>query len=417
MDVQTKWTHRFGLDTDPISYETCYSPEFFAKEKEKIFKKSWIKVGRVSDIPRVGDYFVKDVPSCDTSIIVVRGRDNQIRAFHNMCPHRGNKVAAHISKDYLKDYQDNAKNFVCTFHGWSFGLDGKLSHIPDEGSFFNLDKSKCGLAPVAVDTWLGIVFINVDPNPKESLKDSLGELYDGLAGYPIDKMVKIATMRTVLNCNWKIFLDAFQEAYHVLELHRRSAPEAFFAETNPLGHLNAIRVYGKHHTLSAWGNPSQKPTPATVLEAKYQMMATYAPTAGERFEGAQKGDKWASFPPLVNADRRDDWAFDIHTIFPHMNFYTAPGWAVLSTYEPLDVDKTINNAEMYVFEPESVASYIGFEHTKAMVYDVGLEDLSTVERIQSMLKSGAFSHMIVSDQETAVRHLHRVIETIVNSED
>jgi phenylpropionate dioxygenase-like ring-hydroxylating dioxygenase large terminal subunit len=80
------------LGTGPIPIEPCVSPAYFAQEREKIFTQFWLNVGRLEQIPQPGDYFVKDLPVCHTSVLVVRGRDGRVRAFHNMCLHRGNKV-------------------------------------------------------------------------------------------------------------------------------------------------------------------------------------------------------------------------------------------------------------------------------------------------------------------------------------
>ncbi|NNL86476.1 MAG: Rieske 2Fe-2S domain-containing protein, partial [Myxococcales bacterium] len=88
-----RWTKKYPhVGTGPVSTEPCISPEFFELERERVFKRCWLNVGRVGDIPNPGDYFVQDVAVCNTSIVVVRGRDGEVRAFHNVCSHRGNKV-------------------------------------------------------------------------------------------------------------------------------------------------------------------------------------------------------------------------------------------------------------------------------------------------------------------------------------
>jgi len=103
-----------------------FTAEYHQLEKERVFKKSWLRVGNEELIPNVGDYFVKELESCDTSVIVVRGRDKRIRAFHNNCSHRNNRIA------YLSE--GNTNGFKCRFHSWAYGLDGKLMAIPDRAS-------------------------------------------------------------------------------------------------------------------------------------------------------------------------------------------------------------------------------------------------------------------------------------------
>ena len=121
------------LGTKPIPIEPCISQDYFELERERIFQKAWVNVGRIEQISKVGDFFVKELPVCDTSLVITRDRTESIRAFHNMCSHRGNKI--------LWDEDGTCQNFTCKFHGWSYGLDGQLKFVPDEESFFDLKKN------------------------------------------------------------------------------------------------------------------------------------------------------------------------------------------------------------------------------------------------------------------------------------
>ncbi len=90
--AEGSWTEHFGLGTEPISYEDSISPEFYELEREAVFKRAWLNVGRIEQVPRTGSYFTKELAVARTSIVVVRGKDGEIRAFHNICRHRGNKL-------------------------------------------------------------------------------------------------------------------------------------------------------------------------------------------------------------------------------------------------------------------------------------------------------------------------------------
>ncbi len=119
----TVWHEAYPeLGTGPIPIEPCVSAEYFELERERIYKRTWLNVGRVEHIPRPGAYFVKDLPVCDTSVILTRGRDAALQAFHNMCSHRGNKI--------VWDRRGSCQNFTCKFHGWSYGLNGSLNFWP-----------------------------------------------------------------------------------------------------------------------------------------------------------------------------------------------------------------------------------------------------------------------------------------------
>jgi phenylpropionate dioxygenase-like ring-hydroxylating dioxygenase large terminal subunit len=119
---ERKWHDLYpDLGTGPVPIEPYISRAYFEREKALIFRKVWLNVGRVEQIPKPGDYLVKELAVCNTSVLIVRGKDGVVRAFHNMCTHRGNKLAPEASGNC-------AGLFTCKFHGWAFGLDGSLRH-------------------------------------------------------------------------------------------------------------------------------------------------------------------------------------------------------------------------------------------------------------------------------------------------
>src|ERR1700741_714464 len=118
-----KW-HDFypELGTGPVSTDRYVSRAYFEKEQERIFPKVWLNIGRIEQIPHLGDYFVKDLAVCKTSILVVRGRDGKIRASQNRWAHRGNKL--------VWENAGTCKGFFpCRFHGWAYAHDGSLKHV------------------------------------------------------------------------------------------------------------------------------------------------------------------------------------------------------------------------------------------------------------------------------------------------
>jgi phenylpropionate dioxygenase-like ring-hydroxylating dioxygenase large terminal subunit len=178
-----------------------------ALEREKIFKRVWLKVGRVEEIPNPRDYKVKRLEFAKTSVILTRGEDGQIRGFHNICSHCGNKIVWADDTCGLCG-TTRGKSFACHFHGWVYSLNGQLVGVPQEELFFGLDKRHNGLPRIATDTWEGFIFINLDPAPKQSLKDFIGEHADRLGGFPFAAMTAVYEYYTILNCNWKIAWDA-----------------------------------------------------------------------------------------------------------------------------------------------------------------------------------------------------------------
>lgn len=395
MSELTRVSNQYGdLGGAPLPVEPYTSETRFKDEKEKIFKKSWLSVAHISDLPNPGDYITRDIAVLDTSILIVRGKDGGLKAFHNVCQHRGHRVA-------LERKGHSLGAFTCLFHAWSYGLDGSLRGVPDEKSFPRLEKRALGLKPVHVDQWKGFIFINVDANPSQSLKESMGELYDQFENYDCEKWAPIAEMKAELNSNWKLVIDAFMESYHVVSLHRNSAPKVFSSKENPYSHLNGVRLFKKHRGISIYGNPVQAATPAASINAKYASSAVYV-------TASKKDDE--VLPVGVNPDRRADWAFDEYLIHPNFGFYTSYGWSLGVRYWPVSAAKSVYEVTLYASEPVKPSQRIAIEQTVAHLFDVVLEDLSTVERTQDVLASGAIDAFQISDMEVAIRHGAKVIE-------
>ena len=221
--AEGSWTaHYPELGTGPVSYEDSISPEFYELEREAIFKRAWLNVGRVEQLPRNGSYFTKEIAVASTSLIVVRGMDGEIRAFHNICRHRGNKLV--WADDPSAETKGSCRQFVCKYHGWTYGLDGSCSFVQQEREFFDLDKSDYGLVPVHCDVWSGFIFVTFEREPRQTLVEFLGPMVRALEGYPFHLQTERFYYRSEVSGNWKLFMDAFQEFYHAPVLHGKQSP-------------------------------------------------------------------------------------------------------------------------------------------------------------------------------------------------
>ena len=118
------------------------------------------------------------------------------------------------------------RQFVCKYHGWRYGLDGALTFIQQESEFFDVDKDAYGLAPVHCDVWNGFIFVNLDREPRQSLREFLGPMITALDDYPFGTLTEHYDFEAHNNSNWKLFADAFQEYYHVPSLHPQQIPPA-----------------------------------------------------------------------------------------------------------------------------------------------------------------------------------------------
>ncbi|MGB8388816.1 aromatic ring-hydroxylating oxygenase subunit alpha, partial [Mycobacterium sp.] len=221
--AEGSWTEHYPeLGTGPISFRDSTSAEFYELEREAIFKRTWLNVGRIEDLARAGSYLTKEIEVAHASIIVVKGKDGVIRAFHNICRHRGNKL---VWNDFPHEETKGAcRQFTCKYHGWRYDLDGALIFVQQEAEFFDVDKSAYGLRPVHCDVWNGFIFINLADEPPQGLREFLGPMITGLDDYPFDKLTERYDFIAQNNSNWKIFADAFQEYYHVPALHPQQVP-------------------------------------------------------------------------------------------------------------------------------------------------------------------------------------------------
>lgn len=389
----TRLTEGFsGPSSGPLPIGEFFSPEYFALEKERIFKKSWLRVGLESQVSAVGDYFVKELEVCDTSVVVVRGRDKRIRAFHNVCSHRTNRVAYAPS--------GNVPGFTCRFHSWSYGLDGSLVTVPEEQHFPGLCKADHGLTEIACDTWEGFIFVNVDPQPAQTLREYLGEeIYGGFEGF-FPQFELIGHFSAVVPANWKIVLDAFVESYHFSTVHAASAGDVVVSRDNPNGRVDAVRLYQQHRIISATTNIRHTPTFAETLARKYSGNATLAPDLARQGQGN---------PPQINPLQLQDWLTDILIIFPMCNLQPLHGFFVTQDYWPLSHDSTRWDFMVHMRPPQNAAEEVAAEYNRAFLRDVVREDLPNLAMIQSNLRSGAKTHQQIGEMEVMVRHAYRVV--------
>jgi len=405
------------LGTAPIPIQPYIDPAYYELEKKYVFKKTWIQVGRVEEIAEVGEYFVRDLAACNASVIVVHDKSGKICAFHNVCSHRLNKVTTETC--------GKAKKFFCKFHGWAYDTNGALTGVPDEDRFDNLDKSKLGLTPVHVDTWNGFIFVNVDPNPSMTLAEFLNPMFGGLDGYPFHQFTSCFSWQTVVNCNWKIAIDAFQELYHVAFVHGLSIANAL--QKDEKGNLNPLDgLCGEYHRRltiagnpkSVYGNPNAiaGETPAMEVDTSGRGISARAIAAAalKLGQGGTKIDLSANkMPGGMNWTQDPNWAFDINVIYPDFYLSMRPTYYQAYNFRPISHDKTLFDARVYYPEAATAGGRFYQEYMKVALRDVLLEDLSTLEDTQAAAETGAKSEMVIQDSEIMIRHQYTVVDRMI----
>lgn len=192
-----------------LTREYYVSPEIFEKEVQRIFFKQWIYVGHVSQIPNAGDYFLHSF--ANESLIIVRESAETIRAHFNVCRHRGSQLA--------KADNGNVKLIVCPYHQWSYELDGRLRRAPMMPDGDCIDYGRLHLNPAAVEVWAGLIFVHLDPQPRQTLQEAVGLPPEGLLKLEPENIKEIRRDRLVISANWKTLLENYLECYHCAASH------------------------------------------------------------------------------------------------------------------------------------------------------------------------------------------------------
>ena len=175
-------------------------------ERRHLWTGSWLLAGVESDVAASGDYLLFE--QLGRSVIVVRGKDGAVRAFHNVCRHRASALVSNA--------KGRAAKIVCPYHAWTYNLDGSLAGVPDARDFACLDKSQRGLLPVTCSVWRGLIFINFDPDARP-LSEFTAALDVFTSGFQLEGLVVQDFVD--MDCNWKLAYHNFIESYHVNSVH------------------------------------------------------------------------------------------------------------------------------------------------------------------------------------------------------
>lgn len=395
MNKMHRWHSKYPeLGTGPIAVDAYTSQEQYDAEIEKIFRRTWLCVGLEGEILNRGDYKVKRIECLNTSVILIRGKDDVVRAFHNVCSHRCNAV---VTETGLETFGRNkACVLTCRFHGWVFGADGTLLSVPQEENFYDdFDKSNNSLTAVHCETWSGFIFINVSDNPQQTLHDFLGEYRQHFKGYPFNEMGYEYSFTTELNCNWKVAHDAFTEAYHVNTIHAGSFPNVFSGE------LEDVKLMGPHRTSAVYLSKNGRPT----------AMSTLANSLAKGSLVANHGE--SMLPPTINPERRTDFSFELSVMFPNtLVIATESIWFTLQFW-PVEQNKTLWESRYYVQKPQTYSELWALEYSIVIQRNAWLEDTATMEATQRAMESGAKKWQNLQDHEILIRHATHVVNQFV----
>ncbi|MBH0779731.1 aromatic ring-hydroxylating oxygenase subunit alpha [Nocardia bovistercoris] len=399
--AEGSWTQHYpDLGTAPMSYEDSITPEFFELEREAIFKRAWLNVGRIEQLPRTGSYFTKEIHAAHTSVIVVRDRDGSVRAFHNICRHRGNKL---VWDEFPRaETSGTCRQFTCKYHGWRYGLDGGLTFVQQEEEFFDLDKASLGLVSVACEVWSGFIFVNLDREPRQSLTEFLGPMITDLDGYPFGELTERYSYRSEVGANWKLYMDAFQEFYHAPILHGKQTPDNFSIAAQQAGfEAPHYRLEGPHRLVSTSG--------VVTWELDPTMRKPMEDITRSGLFGPWDVPDLGPMPKGLNPAGCDPWGLDSFQLWPNFVILIwSGGWYLTYHYWPTSHNSHIFEGNLYFPPARTPRDRVAHEMAAVTFKEYGLQDSSTLEATQLMLESRAVTTFPLNDQEILLRHLHKV---------
>jgi nitrite reductase/ring-hydroxylating ferredoxin subunit len=393
------WTEHHDLGTGPISFADCVSPEFYERECTAIFERAWLNVGLTQDLPRNGSYFTRDIAIAGASLLVVRGLDGEVRAFHNVCRHRGNKLV--WTDDPRQDVSGTCRQFTCKYHGWRYDLAGGLTYVQQEAEFFDLDKATRGLAPVHCEVWNGFIFVNLAPEPRQTLTEFLGPMIGALDGYPFERLTERYDFAADNNSNWKLFADAFQEYYHVPALHPQQVP---IAVRNPEAGFTCAHFQcdGPHRVVSTAGPRRWDLDPA------YMYPVERATRSG--LVGPWEAPDLGPLPAGVNPGGVEPWGISNFQIFPNLEVLIySSGWYLLYRYWPTSPGTHRFEGTLAFSPARTPRERIEHEVAAVVFKEFALQDAGMLGGTQAALETGVLDEFPLSDQEVLVRHFHQVV--------
>lgn len=344
--------------------------DVYQREMQTTFRDYPLVVGHASHVKEVGSYMLSDWDRIP--FVVVRDKEGQLRAFLNICRHRGARI--------VSGKEDKLKAFVCPFHGWVYGLDGKLKGVTKPYAFPNLDFCKYNLHELPVREHHGLIWIHPTPGKDLALDAYLGELGDDLKHFDIENLVSHKKSILVRKANWKLLIKTYLEGYHVPFLHKETLSKSF---------RKAVLSYD-------------------LIKQHIRLIA-----ARSNIQDAHN-------------ERPEEWnilkyASVYYVVFPNTFFIMHPDYVSLNAFYPIGPDETIWVHEMlykeenFIGEEGKEALDKRFYFTNDVVFDT--EDFKVAEDIQATLRTGGNEYHTLGLEEGLLAIFQRNIdESIACSE-
>ena len=346
-------------------------PEFFDIEMARVIRPSWQIVCHLSDIRSPGDWRTLDC--LGDSVVVVRGSDGEVRAFHNVCRHRGSRI--------VSGEGGGARRLTCPYHAWTYGLDGRLIGVPHREDYPGLDPAALGLKPVELEIWRGFVFVRLESGGGPSVAEMIAPFDSEIAPYRFEQLEAIG--RVTLRprpVNWKTIADNYSDGLHI-----------------PIAHPGLTRLFGRGYAIEAdahvdrmSGDLIERDSTA-LSERAYQR---FLPEADHLPESHRR--RWLYFKLWPNL------AFDIY-----------PDQVDFMQFLPVSPTETLIREIAYALpdgrREMKAARYLNWRINRR----VNAEDTALIAGVQQGMASSAYEPGPLGESEVCLRSFARKLRRII----
>jgi phenylpropionate dioxygenase-like ring-hydroxylating dioxygenase large terminal subunit len=345
--------------------------DFLEAEKQQVFAASWQVICHLNDIPNPGDYHTLDF--LGEPIVAVRGRDCGVKAFFNVCRHRGARLLD-------AGFGHCAGRIVCPYHAWTYDLDGTLSAVPHRKEFVDFSLAQFGLKPLETEVYKGFIFVRLMPG-QPSVADMLAPYQNELACYRLEELKPMGrvTLR-VRHVNWKNVTDNYSDAMHIA-----------------VAHPGLSRLFGQSYGVEAqlwvdkmWGQLRDAPS-SQLSERMYQSVLPKSPHLPE--------------------DRQRLWTY--FKLWPNVAFDIYPDQVDFMQIMPISPTESLVREIAYAHPDERremrAARYLNWRINRR----VSLEDKALIERVQAGMGSRSYTPGPLGNNEVSLRSFARRLREII----
>lgn len=343
-------------------------PDFLALEKEQVFWCTWQPVARTEALARPGDYVACEL--LGEPLVITRDTEGQLRAFSNVCRHRAAPVARG---------KGNRRSLQCRYHGWTYGLDGRLLRAPEFEGVKEWQREEVCLEPVRVEAWGPFVFVNLAAEASP-LSAVLGSIQEEVAahGFNVTNMSLAERRDYTLDCNWKVYVDNYLEGYHIPIAHPALFRELDYEQYR----VETFATYSKQHA------PMRPASDVEVHDRDRRYLRT---------EAEEQALYYWVFPNVM------------------LNFY--PDNLQINVILPLDHEHTLTIFEWYFEQPGTGPGWESMQQSIAFSDQVQQEDIELCEMVQQGLRSRSYhSGRFSVRRENGVHHFHTLLARYLREE-